>query len=121
LSEQTAPSEVLVNVRETLNVLYDRILIKRSEPVLMTEGGLHIAETHAERPDEGYVVKVGSGRLMRDGSVRPLSVKPGDRVLFGKFSGSATEVQTPSGPLVVLREDEILAWWSIEEIPEVAQ
>lgn len=109
-------SETLINVRETLCIAYDKLLVKRSEPVLMSKGGIHLAETHAERPNEGYVIKTGEGRLLRDGSVRPLVVKPGDRVLFGKFSGSATEVDTPSGPLVVLREDEVLAWWRTERL-----
>lgn len=114
--------ETLVNFRETLSVLYDKILVKRTDPVLMSKGGIHLAESHAERPSEGYVILTGEGRLMRDGTIIPLRVKRGDRVLFGKFSGAATEIDTPSGPLVALREDEVLAYWRGEaiEAPEGA-
>lgn len=117
-ADGAAPTtETIVNFRETLHVAYDKILVKRSEPVLMSKGGVHLSSAHTEPPAEGYVIITGEGRLMRDGTIVPLKVRKGNRVLFGKFSGSATEIDTPGGLLTVLREDEILAWWTSEEMP----
>lgn len=110
-------AETLVQFRETLCVMYDKILVKETEPVKFTEGGLEIPDDALKPLNEGYVVRTGKGRLMTNGTLIPLNVREGDRVLFGEFSGSATKVNTPSGPLRVLREDEVLAWWRAEAIP----
>jgi chaperonin GroES len=85
--------------------LYDRILVKRSEEETKTNKGLFLPETAKEKPLTGVVLAVGQGRLSDDGSVRPLSVKEGDVVLFGRYSG--TEIKVDGEDRLVLREDEI--------------
>ena len=87
--------------------LYDRIVIKRFEGEDKTKGGIIIPDTAKEKPAEGEVVAVGNGRVLEDGTLRPVDVKVGDRVLFGKYGG--TEVQIDGEPHVVLREDDVLA------------
>jgi chaperonin GroES len=87
--------------------LHDRILVKRVEEETTTKGGIIIPDTAKEKPQEGRVVAVGSGKLLEDGSVRPLDVKTGDRVLFGKYAGS--EVNLDGEEHVILREDDVLA------------
>ena len=86
--------------------LHDRVLIKRVEEEQKTKGGIIIPDTAKEKPAEGKVIAVGNGRVLEDGKVRPLDVKPGDRVLFGKYSGS--EVQVDGEEHLILREDDIL-------------
>jgi chaperonin GroES len=86
--------------------LHDRVLIKRVEEEQKTKGGIIIPDTAKEKPAEGKVVAVGTGRLLDDGKVRPLDVKAGDRVLFGKYSG--TEVKVDGDELIIMREDDIL-------------
>ena len=85
--------------------LYDRILVKRVEQETRSKGGLFLPETAKERPSEGVVLAVGQGRLSDDGKVRPLVVKEGDRVLFGKYAG--TEIKVDGAERLVLREDEV--------------
>ena len=87
--------------------LQDRVVIKRLETESKTKGGLFIPETAKEKPVEGRVVAVGSGKATKDGKVRPLAVQIGDTVLFGKYSG--TEVKLDGVEHVLLREDDILA------------
>jgi chaperonin GroES len=87
--------------------LQDRVVIKRVETEEKTKGGIIIPDSAKEKPVEGRVVAVGNGKAQKDGSLRPLDVKVGDRVLFGKYSG--TEVKIDGEEHVLLREDDILA------------
>jgi len=85
--------------------LQDRILLKRVKEEEKTKGGIIIPDTAKEKPIEGEVVAVGSGKVLDDGTVRPLDVKVGDRVLFGKYSG--TEVKIDGEERLIVREDDI--------------
>jgi chaperonin GroES len=87
--------------------LHDRILVKRLEEETTTKGGIIIPDTAKEKPQEGRVVAVGTGKLLDDGTVRPLDVKAGDKVLFGKYSGN--EVTLDGDELVIIREEDVLA------------
>lgn len=87
--------------------LYDRIIVKRVEPEMKSKGGIIIPDTAKEKPIEGEVVAVGNGKVLEDGTVRSLEVKEGDRVLFGKYSG--TEIKLEGVDHLILREDEVLA------------
>ena len=86
--------------------LQDRILIRRIEKEEKTSGGIIIPDSAKEKPQEGQVVAVGNGKRLDDGKVAPLDVKKGDRVLFGKYSGS--EIKLDGEEHLILREDEIL-------------
>ncbi len=87
--------------------LQDRVLIKRVAEEEKSKGGIIIPDTAKEKPVEGKVIAVGSGRVDKEGKVRPLDVKKGDRILFGKYSG--TEVQLNGEEHLILREEDILA------------
>jgi chaperonin GroES len=87
--------------------LQDRVVVKRLESQTTTKGGIIIPDTAKEKPIEGRVVAVGNGKAAKDGKVRPLEVKVGDTVLFGKYSG--TEIKLDGEEHVLLREDDILA------------
>lgn len=87
--------------------LYDRVLIKRKEEETTSAGGIIIPDSAAEKPAQGEVVAVGEGKLLDNGEVRALSVKVGDVVLFGKYSG--TEVKVDGEELLICREDDIQA------------
>ena len=87
--------------------LHDRVLVKRLEEQETTKGGIIIPDTAKEKPIEGEVMATGNGKMLEDGKVRPLDVKKGDRILFGKYSG--TEVKIEGNEHLILREDEILA------------
>ena len=87
--------------------LYDRILVKRLEEQTKTAGGLYIPDSAKEKPLEALVVAVGNGKVQEDGSLRKLEVKAGDKILFGKYSGS--EVKLDGEDHLILREDDILA------------
>lgn len=86
--------------------LYDRVLVKRNEEPVKSKGGLFLPETAKEKPIEGTVLAVGEGKLADDGTLSPLQVKPGDRVVFGKYSG--TEIKVDGEDRLILREDDIL-------------
>jgi chaperonin GroES len=86
--------------------LQDRILVKRIEEEETTTGGIIIPDTAKEKPQEGKVVAVGKGKIRDDGKLQRLDVKKGDRVLFGKFSG--TEVTLDGTEHVIMREDDVL-------------
>jgi len=87
--------------------LHDRLLVKRLEEKEVTKGGIIIPDTAKEKPIEGQVLAAGNGKLMEDGAVRPLEVKEGDRILFGKYSG--TEIKIEGEEHLILREDDVLA------------
>ena len=87
--------------------LQDRIVVKRVESETKTKGGIIIPDAAKEKPIEGRVVAVGNGKVLKDGKVRPLEVKVGDKVLFGKYSG--TEVKIDGEEHVLIREDDVLA------------
>jgi chaperonin GroES len=89
-----------------LKPLQDRILVQRVEEETKTKGGIIIPDTAKEKPAEGKIVAVGGGRVGDDGKVIPLTVKPGDRVLFGKYSG--TEVKIEGEEYLIMREDDVL-------------
>jgi chaperonin GroES len=87
--------------------LYDRILVKRIDnDVEKTSGGLYIPDSAKEKPQEGEVVAVGKGKRLDDGKIVPLDVKAGDRILFGKYSGS--EIKLDGNEYMIMREDEVL-------------
>ena len=86
--------------------LHDRVLVKRLEEEEKTKGGIIIPDTAKEKPMEGKVIAVGSGRLDEDGKRIPMEVKKGDRILFGKYAG--TEIKIDDTEHIILREDEIL-------------
>lgn len=90
-----------------LRPLYDRVVIRRLEEERISAGGIVIPDTAAEKPIQGEVVAVGKGKVLDNGEVRPLEVKVGDKVLFGKYSG--TEVKVGDEKLLVMREDDIMA------------
>lgn len=86
--------------------LYDRIIVKRVDQQRRTAGGIVIPDTAAEKPEQGEVIAVGSGRLLQDGSLRALQVKPGERVLFGKYAGQAVKIDNQE--FLVMREEDVL-------------
>ena len=86
--------------------LHDRVLVRRIEAEAKTAGGIIIPDTAKEKPQEGEIVSVGSGSKAEDGKVTPLDVKAGDRVLFGKWSG--TEVKIDGEDLIVMKESDIM-------------
>jgi chaperonin GroES len=90
-----------------LRPLHDRVIIKRVEEETKSSGGIVLPGTAAEKPSRGTVMAVGRGKILENGDVRPLDVKVGDHVLFGKYSGS--EVKLEGQEYIVMREDEIMA------------
>ena len=86
--------------------LQDRVIVKRVAEEEKSKGGIIIPDTAKEKPQEGKVVAVGKGKVAEDGTVRPLDVKVGDRILFGKYSG--TEIKIDGEEHLILREDDIL-------------
>jgi chaperonin GroES len=86
--------------------LHDRVIVRRMEEERKSAGGIVIPDTAAEKPMKGEVIAVGPGKLLDDGKVHPLNVKAGDKVLFGKYSG--TEVKVEGEDLLVMREDDIM-------------
>ncbi len=90
----------------TIRPLHDRILAKRIEEQEQIRGGIIIPDTAKEKPLEAEVIAVGNGKILEDGKTIPLDVKPGDRVLIGKYSG--TEVKLDNIEYIILREDEVL-------------
>jgi chaperonin GroES len=86
--------------------LHDRVIVKRLEEERKTASGIVIPDTAAEKPDQGEITAVGKGTVLEDGTVRPLDVKVGDRILFGKYSGQTVTVQ--GDELLVMREADIM-------------
>jgi chaperonin GroES len=87
--------------------LHDRVIVKRLEEEKTSAGGIIIPDTAAEKPIQGKVVAVGKGKILENGEVRPLDVKVGDKVLFGKYGG--TEVKVDGEDLLVMREEDVMA------------
>jgi len=87
--------------------LHDRVIVKRLEEERTSPGGIVIPDTAAEKPIQGKVMAVGKGKILEDGKVRALDVKVGDKILFGKYSG--TEVKVDGDDLVVMREEDVMA------------
>ncbi len=87
--------------------LHDRVIVKRLEEERVSAGGIVIPDTAAEKPVQGKIMAVGKGKILEDGSVRALDVKVGDKILFGKYSG--TEVKVDGDDLLVMREEDVMA------------
>ena len=87
--------------------LHDRVIVKRLEEERTSPGGIVIPDSAAEKPVQGKIVAVGKGKILEDGNVRPLDVKVGDKILFGKYSG--TEVKIDGEELLVMREEDVMA------------
>ena len=87
--------------------LYDRVVVKRLEAETKTHSGIIIPDNAQEKPSQGQVIAVGSGKLLTNGELRPLTLQEGDRVYFGKYSGN--EIKIAGQDLVVLREDDVIA------------
>ncbi len=90
-----------------LRPLHDRVIVKRTEEERTSPGGIVIPDTAAEKPIRGEVIATGNGKILDNGEVRALDVKAGDKVLFGKYSG--TEVKVGGEEVLVMREDDIMA------------
>ena len=90
-----------------LRPIGDRVISQRIGSVEKTKSGLYLPDSAQEKPQEGKVIAVGSGKMLKNGKVIPLSVKPGDRIIFGKYSGS--EIKVDEKEYVFLNEDDILA------------
>jgi len=86
--------------------LHDRILVRRVEEAETTRGGIIIPDTAKDKPQEGEVISAGKGKINEEGKVRPLDVKEGDRILFGKYSG--TEIKLDGEDFIIMREEEVL-------------
>jgi chaperonin GroES len=86
--------------------LHDRIIVERIEEEAKTAGGLIIPDTAKEKPQQGRIIAAGKGKVTEDGKVLGMDVKPGDRVLFGKYSG--TEIKVEGKEYLIMREDDIL-------------
>ncbi|MDH3687881.1 MAG: co-chaperone GroES [Gammaproteobacteria bacterium] len=86
--------------------LHDRVIVRRLEDDRTSPGGIVIPDTAAEKPMKGEIIAAGNGKVQENGEIRPLDVKAGDKVLFGKYSG--TEVKVEGEDLLVMREDDIM-------------
>jgi chaperonin GroES len=95
--------------RQTMKVrpLHDRVIVRRIEEKETAKGGIIIPDTAKERPQEGEVLAVGNGKVLENGTTLALAVKAGDKILFGKYSG--TEIKIDGEDVLILREDEVLA------------
>src|ERR1700734_1847043 len=87
--------------------LHDRVIVKRLEEERTSPGGIVIPDTAAEKPVQGKIIAVGKGKILEERQVRPLDVKVGDKILFGKYSG--TEVKVEGKALVVIREEDVIS------------
>jgi chaperonin GroES len=87
--------------------LHDRVIVKRLEEERTSAGGIIIPDSATEKPIQGKVLAVGKGKILENGTVRPLDLKVGDKILFGKYSG--TEVKVDGDDLVVMREEDVMA------------
>jgi chaperonin GroES len=106
-----------VKIYMKIRPLYDRIVVKRIEETERMQGGLYIPDSAKEKPQEGEVVAVGKGKRLEDGKVVPLDVQVGDRILFGKYSGS--DIKLDGEEYMIMREDEVLG--ILEKTPEAVK
>ncbi len=90
-----------------LRPLHDRVIVKRMEEERMSAGGIVIPDSATEKPIKGEIIAVGAGKILENGNVRALAVKAGDKVMFGKYSG--TEVKVEGEELLVMREEDLIA------------
>jgi chaperonin GroES len=90
-----------------LRPLHDRVIVKRMEEERMSAGGIVIPDSATEKPIRGEIIAVGAGKILENGNVRALAVKAGDKVMFGKYSG--TEVKVDGEELLVMREEDLIA------------
>lgn len=90
-----------------LRPLHDRIIVERIEEDTKTAGGIIIPDSAKEKPQRGKVIAVGKGKIQEDGKVRPIDIKAGDTILFGKYAG--TEVKIDNNERLIMREDDVLA------------
>ena len=90
----------------TIRPLHDRVVVRRMEEERTTAGGIVIPDSATEKPIQGEVIAVGKGKILENGETRPLDVKVGDRVLFGKYSG--TEVKLDGKEFLVMREEDLM-------------
>jgi chaperonin GroES len=104
---QVTTIEIIEGVCMNLRPLHDRIIIKRLDQETKTSSGILLPEAAAEKPDQGEVLAVGNGKILEDGKVRPLDVKVGDRVLFGKYSGQTVKVE--GNEYLIMREEDVMA------------
>ena len=86
--------------------LHDRILVRRVEEADTTRGGIIIPDSAKDKPQEGEVISAGKGKISEEGKVRPLDVREGDRILFGKYAG--TEIKIDGEDFIIMKEDEVL-------------
>ena len=93
--------------KQKIRPLHDRVIVEREEEERTSAGGIVIPDTATEKPIRGKVVATGKGKILEDGTVRPLDVGVGDKVLFGKYSG--TEIKIDGDELLVMREDDLMA------------
>ena len=91
----------------SIRPLHDRVIVRRMEEEKTSPGGIVIPDSATEKPIKGEVVAVGKGKILENGDIRPLDVKKGDKILFGKYSG--TEVKVDGEEMLVMREDDITA------------
>ncbi len=91
----------------TLHPLNDRLVVKAVSPESKTAGGIYLPDSAQEKPQEAEVVAVGPGKVLENGKVVPLEVKPGDRVIYAKYGG--TEIKLGADEYVILRQDDVLA------------
>lgn len=92
--------------KNSIRPLQDRIIVERLESDEKTAGGLFIPDSAKEKPQQGRVVAVGKGKVREDGTIQPLDLKAGDKILFGKYSG--TEIKIDGNELLIMREDDVL-------------
>jgi chaperonin GroES len=98
-----------INIKELLmkiRPLHDRVIVKRLEEETKTASGIVLPDSATEKPDQGTVLAIGAGKILEDGKVRPMSVKVGERVLFGKYAGQAVKVD--GDEVLVMREEDIV-------------
>lgn len=91
----------------TLTPLHDRVIVKASQPEEVTSGGIIIPDTAKEKPQQGEIIAVGQGKTAEDGKLIPMQLKAGDKVLYGKYSG--TEVSVDGSDYLIMRESDVFA------------
>jgi len=97
----------MATITTRLRPLHDRVLVRRQESTHKTAAGIVIPDAASEKPDQGEVIAVGPGEIIKDGKVRPPEVKAGDKVLFGKYAGQAVKIADED--LLIMREEDIIA------------